>query len=130
PGVQPVDTGLCAQRLRRGQDAQQVQGPGTDLSAATRTVGGAVDADGRVGGWSQGGIGPVELIDLRRRPPGQVVLARLGQQLEAGVIEAAGQGKAGCPFGDQGSMPGPGTAGGLAARSVETQSGGAEVADR
>ena len=128
--VQPVDAGLRAQRLRRGQDAEQVQGPGADPGAATRNVGGLVDADGRVGGWSQGGIGPVELVHLRRRPPGGVFAAGLGQQLEAGVIEAASEEEAGRPLGDQGPMPGPGTTGGLAARGIETQRGGAEIAER
>jgi hypothetical protein len=59
-----------------------------------RTVGGLVDAGGRVGGCSQGVIGPVQLVHLRRRPPGQVVLAGLGQQLDAGVIEATSKEKA------------------------------------
>jgi len=46
------------------------------------------------------------------------------------VVEAASQEETGRPLGDQGFMPGPPAAGGLAARGVETQFGGADVSDR
>jgi hypothetical protein len=57
------------------------------------------------------------------------VSAGLGQQREAGVIEAVGQEKAGRPLGDQCFMPRPGTASDFAARGVEPQRGGAEVVE-
>ena len=50
-GVQPVDAGLRAQRLGRGQDAEQVEGPGRDRAALLRQVNGLVAGQpgGRVG---------------------------------------------------------------------------------
>ena len=83
-----------------------------------------------VGFWSQGRVGPVQLVDLRGRAPGDVLVAGLGEQGIAGVLDAVGEVEAGRAFGDQRPMPGPLTPGGLAAGGVEGQDGGAEVADR
>ena len=85
---------------------------------------------GRVGLWPQGRVGPVQLVDLRGRAPGEVLLAGLGEQVVAGVFEAVGEVEAGRVFGDQGPMPGPLPLGDLAPRGVEGEDGGAEVADR
>ncbi len=64
-------------------------------------------AGGRVGVWPQGRVGPVQLVDLRRRAPGEVLLAGLGEQVVAGVFDAVGEVEAGRVFGDQGPMPWP-----------------------
>ena len=59
------------------------------------------------GGGRRVGVGPVELVDLRGRAPGEVLLAGLGEQLVAGVVEAVGEVEAGRALGDQGPVPGP-----------------------
>ena len=64
-------------------------------------------AGGRVGSWPQGRVGPVQLGDLRGRAPGEVVLAGLGEQVVAGVVDAVGEVEAGRAFGDQRPMPRP-----------------------
>ena len=61
----------------------------------------------------------------RWRSPG--VLRQGGR---AGVVGAVGQVEAGRVFGDQGPLPGPLAAGGLASGGVEGQRGGAEVPGR
>ena len=80
--------------------------------------------------WPQGGVGPVELVDFGARTPRGVVLAGLGEQLAAGVFQAAGEVEAGRAFGDQRPVPGPCAAGDLAAGSVERQLGGPEIPHR
>ena len=75
-------------------------------------------------------VGPVQLGDLGRRAPGEVLLAGLGEQLVAGVVEAVREVEAGRAFGDQGLMPRPLPLGDLAPGGIEGGGGGAEVADR
>ena len=60
---------------------------------------------GRVGLRPQGRVGPVQLGDLRGRAPGEVLLAGLGEQVVAGVVDAVGEVEAGRAFGDQGPVP-------------------------
>ena len=131
-GVQPVDAGLRAQRLRRGQDAEQVDRSGRDRGAAPGKITGLVGAvaGGRVGWWPQGRVGPVQLGDFRGRAPGEVLLAGLGEQVVAGVLEAVGEIEAGRAFGDQRPVPRPLPLGDLAPGGVEGQGGGAEVPGR
>ena len=62
---------------------------------------------GRVGWWPQGRVGPVQLGDLRGRAPGEVLLAGLGEQVVAGVLEAVGEVEAGRALGDQRPVPWP-----------------------
>ena len=75
-------------------------------------------------------MGPVQLGDLGGRSPGGVVLAGVGEQVVAGVLEAVGQVEAGRPLGDECPVPRAQSAGGLAAGGVEGEGGGPEVADR
>ena len=60
--------------------------------------------------------------------PGEVLLAGLGEQVVAGVFQAAGEVEPGRVLGDQGPVPGPLPLGGLVPGGVESQGGGAEVA--
>ena len=82
----------------------------------------------RIGSGPQGRVRPVELVDLRRRPPRQVLPARLREQLKPGLVDALCQIEPGRAFGDQRPMPRPLAAGHLAPRAVERKDGGAEVA--
>ena len=68
--------GRCWSRELSACDADRMPSrssvPVRDRGAAARTIGGlVVAAGGRVGLWSQGGVGPVELVDLRGRAPGE-----------------------------------------------------------
>jgi hypothetical protein len=128
--VQPADAGLRAQRLRRRHDAEKVDRSRSDHGAARGKISGPAAAGGRSGRCLQGRVGPVQLADLSRRAPGQVLLAGLGEQVVAYVVQAPGQEEAGCVFGDQGLVPGPPALGGLVPGGVEGQGGGAEVARR
>ena len=80
---------------RRGEDLRA-------RSAACSPIGAPVRPQGRVG--------PVQLADLGGRAPGEVLLAGLGEQVVAGVVDAVGEVEAGRVFGDQGPVPRPLTA--------------------
>ena len=95
-----------------------------------RSAGLLAGGGGRVGRWPPDRVGPVQLGDFGGRAPGQVLLARLGEQVVAGVFQAAGEVEAGRVLGDQGPVPGPLPLGGLVPGGVEGQGGGAEVAGR
>jgi hypothetical protein len=130
PGVQAFDARLGAQRLRRGHDAEQVERAGRHGGPAVR----------QVGGWTRGGVGPVQLFGLRGGSPGGVQRPRLGEQVVPGVLEPVFEEEAAGPFGDQGAMPRPlplcrstrcrFTRCGLPPCGVERDGGGPEVAHR
>ena len=109
-GVQPADAGLRAQRLRRRHDSEQVDRSRSDYGAA---LGKAAVADGHVGRCLQGRVGPVQLADLSRSAPGEVLLAGLGDKLVADMFQTVGEVEPGRVFGDQGPVPGPLPLGGL-----------------
>jgi hypothetical protein len=69
--VQPADAGLRAQRLRRGEDPEQVDRSGRDGGTVTGKVAGLVAGGGRAGRWLDR-VGPVQLGDFRGRTPAQV----------------------------------------------------------
>ena len=132
PGVQTADAGLRAQRLRRRQDPEQVDGPGRDRGAAIGKISGlAATVPGVRTRWrAQGRVGPVQLGGLGDRAPRQVLLAGLGEQAVADMVEAVFEVEASGVFGYQGLVPGPLPPGGLAERGVEGQGGGTEVPGR
>jgi len=68
-------------------------------------------------------VRPVEPVDLRAGSPGQILTRRLGEQGEAGLLEAVGEVDAGRALGDQGAMPRPAAPRHLPARRVERQHG-------
>ena len=129
--VQPVDAGLRAERLRRGQDPEQVDRPGRDRRAVVGKISASVTTrDRRVGVPSQGRVGPVDLGGLGGRAPGEVVVAGVGEKVVADVLDAVREEETGRAFGDQRPMPRPLTPGHLAPCGVEGDHGGAEVAGR
>ena len=129
--MQPVDAGLRAQRLRRGKDPEQVDRSGRDGGTALGKIAGLLaGGGGRVGRWPPDRVGPVQLGDLGGRTPGEVLLARLGEQVVAGVFQAAGEIEPGRVLGDQGPVPRPLPLGGLVPGGVEGQGGGAEIPGR
>ena len=131
-GVQPLQAGLAssAPGRRTGCRAGRCV-PVVTVARWCAAIGGSAAAPVlRVGARSQGRVGPVELGDLRGRAPGGVVLAGLGEQGVAGVVEAVAEVEAGRAFGDQRPVPRPSAAGDLVPGGVEGEGGGAEVADR
>ena len=82
-----------------------------------------------VGQRPHGRVGPVQLVDLRHRPPGEVVLARLGEKVEAGLVDAVGEIETRRAFGNQSPMPRTPTLDDLPPRRVEGEHGSTEVAD-
>ena len=104
--------------------------PAGDGGTALGKIAGLLAGDGgRVGRWLDR-VGPVQLGDLGGRAPGQVLLARFGDQVMAGVVQAVGEVEPGRVLGDQGPVPRPLALSGLVPGGVEGQGGGAEIAGR
>ena len=68
-------------------NAEQVERSGRDTDALLGNIAGLVG----VGVLPQAGIGPIELGDLGARPPGEVVLPSLSEQLVAGLFDTVRQ---------------------------------------
>ncbi len=128
--MQPFDAGLGAQRLRRRHDAEHVDRSGRDRGAARAEITGlrtTRPADRVAPG--QGRVGPVQLVDLGGGTPGEVLLARFGEQVIPGLFDAVGEVEPGGAFGDQRPMPAARNPGRLAPGGVEGEDTAAEVCD-
>jgi hypothetical protein len=130
--VQPSDACLRAERLGRGQDAEEVDRPGRDGRAVTGgiTALGVALRGGLRGVPSHGRVGPVDLVDLGGCAPCEVVVAGVREKVVADVLDAVGEEEPGRAFGNQRPMPRPLTPGHLAPCGVEGDHGGAEVTGR